>query len=89
MAVCFGSDTPVDRGSGEFYLSNVYAVISLQKLTSVNMVNTGSLLVSNPVENESLCCTVVLPFGIILAKVQPCFASTISWKWTIKVGDRH
>jgi hypothetical protein len=46
-------------------------------------------LISNPVENESLCCTVVLPFGIILAKVQPCFASTISWKWTTKVGDRN
>ena len=46
-------------------------------------------MISNPVENESLCCTVVLPFGIILAKVQPCFASTISWKWTNKVSDRH
>ena len=52
------------------------------------MVNITHFLVSNPVENVPLSCAVVLHFGLFRAKVQPCFASHILWKWTPKVGDK-
>ena len=59
-----------------------------KKLTSVNMVNMNRFLVSNPVENVPLSCTVVLPFGLFQTKILPCFAGHILWKWTPKVGDK-